>query len=155
MAVLLGGRAAELITFNHLSTGAADDLVKATDIARSMVARYGMDKKLGSVTYDFDQPSFLGANEGSYLKRRHSDETARELDVSVKELVEDQLDRALQILATNQKLLDEGANLLLEKETLEQKDLEALFSKIQISTKDRGDDFIVGKARGPDITPTL
>jgi len=60
MAVLLGGRAAELVFFEHLSTGAADDLVKATDIARSMVLRYGMNEKLGHVVYEREQQSMLG-----------------------------------------------------------------------------------------------
>ena len=155
VAVLFGGRAAELITFQHLSTGAADDLIKATDIARGMVARYGMDKNLGSMTYDFDQPTFLGADEVTYLKRRHSDATARELDLSVKELLENQLDRAVSILVTNQKILEDGAHQLLAKETLEQKDLEQLFSGIRVNERDRGDSFVVGKARGGDITPTL
>src|SRR5262249_62058019 len=59
MAVLLGGRAAELIVFDHLSTGAADDLRRVTDIARSMVTRYGMSEKLGNVAYDRDPRSFL------------------------------------------------------------------------------------------------
>src|SRR6202023_2204335 len=59
MAVLLGGRAAELLIFNHLSTGAADDLRSVTDIARSMVTRYGMSAKLGSVAYERDPRAFL------------------------------------------------------------------------------------------------
>jgi cell division protease FtsH len=155
MAVLLGGRAAELVVFEHLSTGAADDLVKATDIARSMVARYGMDEKLGSITYDFDNPGFLGPNETQYLKRRHSDETARELDVSVKNLIENELERAIHVLATNREVLNEGAELLLSKETLEQKDLAGLFAKLNVSKKDLGNTFVIGKATGPDITPSL
>jgi cell division protease FtsH len=60
MAVLLGGRAAELIVFGHLSTGAADDLAKVTDIARSMVMRYGMNEELGNVAYEHERPLFLG-----------------------------------------------------------------------------------------------
>src|SRR6201988_1129933 len=59
MCVLLGGRGAEYLVFGHLSAGAADDLAKVTDIARNMVARYGMEEKLGPVTYDADRPSFL------------------------------------------------------------------------------------------------
>ena len=63
IAVLLGGRAAEKIIYDHVSTGAADDLVKATDIARAMVARYGMDEDLGHVSYDTDRPGFLGTGD--------------------------------------------------------------------------------------------
>ena len=65
IAVLLGGRAAEKIIYNHLSTGAADDLVKATNIARAMVMRYGMDPELGHVSYDADRPGFLGTGDQS------------------------------------------------------------------------------------------
>jgi len=64
MAVLLGGRAAEKVVFDHLSTGAADDLAKVTDIARSMVMRYGMEEKLGHVAYEADRPAFLGIPDG-------------------------------------------------------------------------------------------
>jgi cell division protease FtsH len=76
MAVLLGGRAAECIFFHHLSTGAADDLVKATDTARSMVLRYGMDKDLGHVAYERERPPILGvpAQPNPYA-REFSDET--------------------------------------------------------------------------------
>ena len=76
IAVLLGGRAAEKIIYDHVSTGAADDLVKATDIARAMVARYGMDEDLGHVSYDTDRPGFLGTgDQSSWLNRRYSDAT--------------------------------------------------------------------------------
>ncbi|MFM9885767.1 MAG: ATP-dependent zinc metalloprotease FtsH, partial [Burkholderiales bacterium] len=76
IVVLLGGRAAERLVFNELSTGAADDLAKATDIARNMVARYGMDEELGSVSYDADRATFLGQTETTtYLERRYSEAT--------------------------------------------------------------------------------
>jgi hypothetical protein len=78
MAVLLGGRAAEFIFFGHLSTGAADDFVKATDTARSMVLRYGMDKKLGHVAYECERPAMLGAPAPQV--REFSDETERLMD---------------------------------------------------------------------------
>jgi len=85
MAVLLGGRAAERIVFGHLSTGAADDLRKVTDIARSMVTRYGMSEKLGSVAYDREPGSFLGGSEGSlpFQKRDYAEETAAAVDHEV------------------------------------------------------------------------
>lgn len=81
MAVLLGGRAAEYIFFHHLSTGAADDLVKATDTARSMVLRYGMDKYLGHVVYERERPSILGTPaQANPYAREFSDETERPMD---------------------------------------------------------------------------
>src|SRR5687767_13422990 len=85
MAVLLGGRAAEEVVFAHLSTGAADDLAKVTDIARSMVMRYGMVKSLGHVAYEEERAPFLGGPlpQGH---REYSEETAREIDVAVREI---------------------------------------------------------------------
>ena len=88
MAVLLGGRAAELVFFHHLSTGAADDLVKATDTARSMVLRYGMDEKLGHVAYERERPSMFAAQDprGAH-GREFSDETERLIDHAVRGLL--------------------------------------------------------------------
>src|SRR5438128_3827905 len=122
MAVLLGGRAAEHVVFGHLSTGAADDLAKATDIARSMVTRFGMGAALGPVTYQTEPSSFLGQAIGS--QRLYAEETAREIDVAVRGIIEAQFQRARALLATNRTLLDEAARLLLAKETLAGEELE-------------------------------
>ena len=85
VGVLLGGRAAERLVFDKLSTGAADDLAKATDIARSMATRYGMEDALGSVAYETDRAPLLGTIEWqTYLERQFSEETAREIDEAVK-----------------------------------------------------------------------
>src|SRR5262245_37250755 len=94
MAVLLGGRAAEEVVFGHLSTGAADDLAKVTDIARSMVMRYGMVKGLGHVAYEEDQSRFL-INSGFQKNREYSEETAREIDIAVRDIVKACYDKAL------------------------------------------------------------
>ncbi len=125
MAVLLGGRAAEMLVFANISTGAADDLNKATDIARNMVMRYGMDETLGQAIYIEDQPQFLtgalhppGGMAGNY-----SPETAREIDVAVRALIERAFERATAILTRHRKELDEVAAQLLEKETLVAEDL--------------------------------
>jgi cell division protease FtsH len=118
MAVLLGGRAAELLVFGNLSTGAADDLVKATDIARSMVMRYGMDDRLGSVAYDETRPGFLGPVAGAVQPRQFSEETAREIDLAVREIVKKALDSALEILGRKREVLERGAEALLRQETL-------------------------------------
>jgi cell division protease FtsH len=126
MAVLLGGRAAEHIVFGHLSTGAADDLSKVTNIARSMVMRYGMDAKLGHVSYDADRPSFLGAAGTVPAERGYSEETAREIDCAVRKIVEAAFDRAVRLLAERRDLLERGAQELLRKETLTEHDLAAL-----------------------------
>lgn len=128
MAVLLGGRAAELVIFNHLSTGAADDLRRVTDIARSMVTRYGMSQKLGSVAYERDPGNFLAATERPYpmREREYADETAATVDEEVRAIVDQVFERAQGILKARLAILDRAAKQLLEKETLEQSDLEAL-----------------------------
>src|SRR5256885_5042383 len=129
MAVLLGGRAAELIVFDHLSTGAADDLRRVTDIARSMVTRYGMSEKLGSVAYERDPGNFLAGADRPYpvREREYADETAASVDEEVRAIVDRVFERAQSILKARRAILDRAAKKLLEKETLEQSDLEALF----------------------------
>jgi cell division protease FtsH len=126
IAVLLGGRAAEWLVFGHLSTGAADDLAKATDIARSMVVRYGMDEELGFVSYDDRRPSFL--NEVSYpnVERRYSEATAEKIDAAVKRVVDRVFDRTMSILERNREILERGARELLARETLTETDLKVL-----------------------------
>ena len=126
MAVLLGGRAAEHIVFGHLSTGAADDLSKITNIARSMVMRYGMDAKLGHVSYDAERPSFLGAAGALPVERTYSEETAREIDCAVRSLVDAAFERTVKLLVKRRSLLERGAQELLRKETLNEQDLAAL-----------------------------
>jgi len=128
MAVLLGGRAAELIVFNHLSTGAADDLRRVTDISRSMVTRYGMSEKLGSVAYERDPGNFLAGADRPYpvREREYADETAASVDEEVRAIIDRVFERAQGILKARRAILDRAAKKLLEKETLEQSDLEAL-----------------------------
>ena len=117
MAVLLGGRAAEQMVFGEISTGASDDLMKATDIARSMVTRYGMDGTLGQATYETERGNFLGMpTEGG--GRRFSEETAREIDLAVRERIEKVYKKTLGILRERRGDLESLAAKLLEKETL-------------------------------------
>jgi cell division protease FtsH len=128
MAVLLGGRAAELIVFDHLSTGAADDLRRVTDIARSMVTRYGMSEKLGSVAYDREPGNILAGPDRPYPTREHeyAEETAAAVDHEVRAIIDQVFQRTQGILKARRSVLDRGAKKLLEKETLEQSDLETL-----------------------------
>jgi cell division protease FtsH len=124
MVVLLGGRAAERLVFDHLSTGAADDLAKVTDIARGMVMRYGMDPKLGNVTYEGERAAFLEQGPGAVLpERRFSEDTAREIDRAVREIVDSAFSRALGLLRERRRTLEDGAQALLAKETLVEEDL--------------------------------
>jgi cell division protease FtsH len=131
MAVLLGGRAAETIVFGELSTGASDDLAKVTDIARSIVTRYGMSDELGLITYERSQRSFLGGDQPQmpYQERSYSEDTAREIDAAVKKIVDDAFRRTVNLLRARRALLDQGARELLEHETLDENDLAALLKQ--------------------------
>jgi len=124
MTVLLGGRAAEQVVFGHLSTGAADDLAKVTGIARSMALRYGMVEKLGYVSFDEERPNFLGVPVAQ--QREYSEETAREIDIAVRDIVHTAFDQAVVILTRERDVLERGAKLLLEKETLAEPELAGL-----------------------------
>jgi len=127
MAVLLGGRAAEEVCFGHLSTGAADDLVKVANIARGMVMRYGMVESLGPLAYEEERAPFLGGMQVP-APREYSEQTAREIDVAVREIVKTAHDKAHAILTRDKALLERGAALLLQKETLAEDELAALRS---------------------------
>jgi cell division protease FtsH len=117
MAVLLGGRAAEDVVFGHTSTGAADDLAKVTDIARSMAMRYAMVGSLGPVSYEEERSPFLGGTLPQ-SRREYSEATAREIDVAVREIVEAVYQKAKAILVREHATLERWAERLLEKETL-------------------------------------
>jgi cell division protease FtsH len=128
MSVLLGGRAAELTVFGHLSTGAADDLRKVTDIARSMVTRYGMSETLGSVAYDRDPRTFLSGPDLPLPAREpeYAPDTAAAIDKEVRAIVQAAMERALGILRERRDLLERTARRLLEKETLDEQELRDL-----------------------------
>jgi cell division protease FtsH len=129
MAMLLGGRAAEILALGEPSTGAADDLARATDIARAMVARYGMDAALGHVRYEDEGPRLLPPVPGLAMARRdYGEATAREIDEAVRRLVEAAFARARAILVERRDALDRGAALLLERETLAGTELAALLA---------------------------
>jgi cell division protease FtsH len=134
MAVLLGGRGAEHIVFSHLSTGAADDLAKVTDIARNMVMRYGMDEKLGHVAYESERSPLLGEPAAAMMpprERRYSDATARVIDEEVLKIVQTAFDRTVALLRARARTLERGAQLLLQKETLGAADLADLKNEAQ------------------------
>jgi len=123
MAVLLGGRAAEQVVCQEVSTGAADDLVRATDIARAMVLRYGMSEALGNVAYDREQSAFLQPSFPLPQARNYSEETANKIDIAIRMLVDQALERAIVILQNNRGLLEQTAGELLKTETLNQPEI--------------------------------
>ena len=108
MAVLLGGRAAEWLVYAHLSTGAADDLAKVTDIARAMVTRYGMSKRLGHLALEREPNSFLGNEAMLGLKPQHdyAESTATAIDEEVQELVQSAFQRSVDLLQARRALLE-------------------------------------------------
>uniref|UniRef100_A0A7V3JAS2 ATP-dependent zinc metalloprotease FtsH n=1 Tax=candidate division CPR3 bacterium TaxID=2268181 RepID=A0A7V3JAS2_UNCC3 len=128
LSVLLGGRAAELLVFNEESTGAADDLSKATEIARRMVTDWGMSEKIGPVTLGKEEEEiFLGRELG--VRKYYSEETARLIDNEIKEIVKNAFDKAVEILRSKMELLHQVANYLLEKETITGQELDEIIRK--------------------------
>jgi cell division protease FtsH len=130
ITVLLAGRAAERLVFGKVSTGAADDLAKATDIARSAAAQYGMVPSLGDVAYDRQRSQFLqGTEPTGWFERSYSEETAREIDCAVRDIIARAAKRASDLIASRRDLLERGAHALLDKETLSVPDLQALLAE--------------------------
>ncbi|MEN3974853.1 ATP-dependent zinc metalloprotease FtsH [Emcibacter sp. SYSU 3D8] len=128
MAVLLGGRAAEWIVYGQLSTGAADDLAKVTDIARAIVTRYGMSAKLGHVSLERERQSYLAPNEyaGGLRQQEYSDQTAAVIDGEVRRIVGEAFSRSVGLLGERRETLDTVARRLVEQETLDGDELKAL-----------------------------
>lgn len=122
---LVGGRAAEEIVFETVTTGAANDIEKATDIARNMITRYGMSRRFGLVG--------LATVESQYLEGRTalncSDTTAAEIDKEVVEILKESYDKALELLRENRQIMDKLAEFLIEKETITGKEFMAIFRK--------------------------
>jgi cell division protease FtsH len=124
MCATMGGRAAEKVTFDRISTGALSDLEKVTRQARAMVTIYGLNEKIGNVTY-YDS---TGQSEYNFSKP-YSDETAKIIDQEISELIEGQYQRAIEILEENKDKLNQLAEILIEKEVIFKDDLEAIFGK--------------------------
>lgn len=122
MCATMGGRAAEKVTFNKISTGALSDLEKVTKQAKAMVTVYGLNEKIGNVTY-YDSS---GNNEYGFSKP-YSDDTAKVIDKEISDLIESQYQRAIQILTDNKDKLFELADILIEKEVIFTDDLERIF----------------------------
>ena len=125
---LLGGRAAEEVVLDDISTGASNDIERATKIAHAMVTKYGMSKRLGPMMYGGDDSEvFLGEELGK--NKQYSDKIAYEIDSEMRELIDEAYNKALNILNENIDLLHALANRLLEKETIGQEEFEAIFDK--------------------------
>lgn len=124
MCATMGGRAAEKVTFNRISTGALSDLEKVTKQARAMITVYGLNDKLGNVTY-YDSS---GQSEYNFSKP-YSEDTAKIIDKEISDLIEGQYQRAIKILEENKDKLNQLADILIEKEVIFKDDLETIFGK--------------------------
>jgi cell division protease FtsH len=131
MTVLLGGRAAERLVFGEPSTGAADDLARATDVARDMVLRYGMDEGLGPVSYADGAQSLLPGEAVPARAGRPGAESERRIDAAVQALLRDAQDRAVALLDANRHVLDRCAAELMAHEMLDEAALQSLTTDLR------------------------
>jgi cell division protease FtsH len=134
--VLLGGRVAEELVFGDISTGAQDDLQRATDMARHMVARYGMTDALGLATFESPRQA-LFLNVPSMAQREYSEETARRIDDEIRNLFEAAHARVRQTLTAKREVLTSLAKLLIEREVVNRDDLTALLASAEASQGSR------------------
>jgi cell division protease FtsH len=118
IVILMAGRAAEYLAYGQISTGAADDLARATDIARQLITRFGMSTELGQSVLERQNTTYLGERMQSVGEKDYSEQTAREVDLGIRALLDEAYGRAKALLDSRRGDLDAGAHLLLEKETL-------------------------------------
>lgn len=129
LAVLMGGRAAEVVVFNRYTTGAGNDIERATDIARNMVCSWGMSQKLGPLAFGKkDEAIFLGKELSTH--KNYSEKTAVMIDEEIKSIVNGSFNRALDLLRNNLEILHSVSKLLLEKETIDGSDIDGVFNEI-------------------------
>ncbi len=130
LAVLLGGRVAEELVFGEISTGAQNDLQRATDMARSMVTEYGMSERLGLVTYERERrPMFLP--ESFTPSKAYSEEKAAQIDEEISRVMEEAHQRVRQVLSAQRRILDDLARLLLTKEIVQGEELRRMLNKAE------------------------
>ena len=152
LACLMGGRAAEMLVFQELTTGAKADIQTSTDLGRSMVCEWGMSEKLGPLAYGKKQEQiFLGREISQH--RDYSDQVALEIDNEVKSMVSSSYERAYKLLEENRDKLDLLANALLEYETIDLKDIKSLMETGEISRSRKRKDE-VGEGNAP-LSPEL
>ena len=125
--VSLGGRIAEELVFDDITTGASQDIKQATRVARAMVTKYGMSDELGLVSYDSDEEVFIGRDFGH--TKSYGEDVAGKIDAEIKRIVDECYEKAKGIILENRKVLDAAAELLLEKEKISREEFEALFEE--------------------------
>lgn len=130
MCVLMGGRVAEEVVFDEISTGAQNDLARATDIAKSMVKEYGMSDKLGHMTFEHERkPLFLDLGRQGFGEKDYSEETAREIDNEVHGIIEHAYTKVKTLLTEKREILITVAKILLERETIDGDELRAILKE--------------------------
>ena len=132
ITMILGGRVAEELIYgkDNITTGASNDLEKVSALARSMVTRYGMSEKMGSMAYGKEQEHiFMGRNFGN--TREFSEEIAADIDKEMKKIIDTQYELAKKLLSENRDMLEYIAKNLLEKETLDEKEFEELMNQVK------------------------
>ncbi len=134
ICMILGGRVAEELKFHQLTTGASDDLRKATQLARAMVTEYGMSEKLGPLSFTDKEDSFLGMG---MKQRDYSEDTAMQIDAEVRAFIVAQHTRAKQLIGDHMDKLDGIAMMLLERETLDREEIDAIMQGIPLPQRER------------------
>ena len=137
IAMALGGRVAEETTFGEITTGAQDDIKRATHLARAMVCKLGMSEKMGPVAYGDDEESVFLGRELAAHHDNYSDETARDIDREVRAIIDAQHQRVLRVLTENRDRLDRLARALLERETLDLEEIQAAIDGRELPARDR------------------
>ena len=137
IVVSLGGRVAEELVFDDITTGASQDIKQATQMARNMVTKYGFSKSIGMIHYgDDDEEVFIGRDLAH--TKGFSDATAKAIDDEVKSIIDECYEKAVKLLKENEPILHKCANLLLEKEKISRTEFEELFGDIPSSNEDEG-----------------
>jgi cell division protease FtsH len=137
IAMALGGRAAEKIVFNEVTSGASDDIKRATNLARAMICEMGMSEKLGPISYSESEGSvFLGREMGT-RRENYSEETARAIDRELREIIDTQYNLAVRVLEENRDKLDRLAHSLLERETLDSEEIQAAFDGLELPARQK------------------
>jgi cell division protease FtsH len=126
LAVLLAGRVTEELVFGDVSTGAQNDLMRATDIARAMVKEYGMSGKMGLMAYERPHNPFLTGDTWTSTEREYSEKIAADIDEEVKRILDETHERTRGIVEDKREILDSLANLLIEKEVVDREEFKKL-----------------------------
>jgi cell division protease FtsH len=144
IAVLLGGRIAEELVYNEVSTGAQDDLLKATDIARSMIKAYGMSPKFGQVSFERDTRMQFLQTAQPQPAGDYSELTAHEIDCEVRRIIDEQYDRVHGILGARREVLYEAATFLLDKETMTGDELRTIVARASVAALEASVSEVIG-----------